>query len=578
GARSCYAGITTTYTSLLSKFIRMAARAESPPISRRSQLATAMRRVLMVLAMFAVIVVLQRQNSQWPVKLLGANAAADGTILVSLLRNQQLQYPEIWHWDKTLRKGSRWRTLRAAPARFESARAGSVWLILGDEQLRAFDTQTKTLLWRRLNEDSFFEIAVLNDTYVLYVDDLYDPVIRVIDALSGKDVSQWKSNGKVKRYVIGAETLLIEESDRQVVLRWTGAELVEVENPKRELSQLWGQVSLLQAEIWEPDSYRVISSEGRSRRLVRPSKPNVLGTKTLVPKSDGRTVETTPTGRWRDGAEIRVVASDGTVLHRRVLNASESERSAIAALISLVVTAVVLVGTYDGLHASNPWRPFFDGLILLVFFAVCFCAWDRSLWPANESRFDAVRALPSVIASASCLAFLGLAATRRKFYVWLALLFACCLVFLVPPVIVALIRRHRGFRWPTPNVGTGSDESPATRSRGQFGIADVMLATTGVALLLAVSTASGAELMMNAAISGVVFGVLVAVGFVIMRSQGFAWFTLAVACFLSCQSLQSRDPSIGMWMAFSPMILMVFAFLSIRVPVDCSGNHVEPAT
>lgn len=538
----------------------------------------AMRRVVIVVGMVAAIYTLQRQNSQWPVKLLGASVAADGTVLISLLRDQQLQYPEIWHWDKTLRNGSRWRTLHAAPARFESARDGSVWLILGDEQLRAFDTQTKDVLWRRLNEDSFFEIAILNDTHVLYVDDLYDPVIRVIDALSGEDVSQWKSNGKVKRYVIGTETFLIEESDRQVVLRWTGAELVEVENPDRELSRLWKQVNLLQAEIWEPKFYQVNSSGGRSKRLIRPSAATMLGTKVFVPNSDGRTMETTPPGRWRDSAEIRVVASDGTVLHRRVLNASESERSAIAALLSLVITAVVLVAMYDGLCAPKSWRLFVDGLILLVFFAVAFCVWDRSLWPAQESEREVIRALPSVIASASCLAFLALAGARRKFFVWLAILVACCLVFLIPAVIIALICRQLGFRWPIVDGVTRSEEHQTTKPRSQFGIADVLLATTGVALLLAVSTAAGTELAIGAAIYGVVFGGLVAIGLVIMRSQLLAWFALAGTCFLSCQSLQCRDVFTAVLLALPTLILMVFAFLSIRVPAEFPSNQGEPAT
>ncbi|MEO1525057.1 MAG: hypothetical protein AAFX06_06455, partial [Planctomycetota bacterium] len=388
--------------------------------------------------------------------------------------------------------------------------------------------------------------------------------VRVLNAQTGEKVSQWVSDARAKQYLVDSETLAIERENEWVVFRWSGGALNKLEQADDVVDELQAKVPSGQTEVWDPDSYgRLIWEDQRTIETLRPpSKLMVGGELVEAAHLDGTFIQLVGVSWPRTGAEIRIVSSNGEVLHQKILQSSTKSRRSTASKIALIGTLFVLLLVGDGSLSTSPWRYYFDAVFLWALFAFLFYGWG-GLRPMDWSSGELLRGLPSTVAWLGSVAFLVLATTKRRLYVWIGLGLACCTVFLLPSVLLAMVCHWFGFRWPNSPRDARCESASANK---QFTIADVMLATAAVALLIAVIGAMGSSTAIGMLVLGSVFSVLVFISFLLLQFKGFACVTLAAATFGSCLTLLSQDAVFVSTMGIPTLTFVSFSYFSIRVP------------
>lgn len=526
--------------------------------SHRPTTLSIVRKISLLLLVVPVVCFALRPDGNWPARLIDAVASPDGSVFAAIHR-EEVNNPEIWRLDQNLRGGERVAQLLCEPEQFVAGADGEALVVIGEGQLMGFSTSSATRKWNRVFKMQATVTLLDGGDYFLLVEP-GGKSVRVFDVRSGDELNadEWGWSGAtsplriVERLYYRSPFFVIEGLEGgQQVAEWTGARL----------EQLTG------AEAVEAEDY-VRSGVGAEetatwdfvhRRARESSEKRTL--------PDGNHLQVSKS--WQVPSELRIVTFPGKdLIRRKVFGRGISSYGGWFFALPIISVCFSLLLAIDGSSTGHPRRIYIDAVILWLFGALPYVAWQAELLPDHVRELQPLRLLPMLLAWLACFAFLLLVGTNRRLYTWASILVGSGFVFFLPAIALALGCRRFGFESPIQirdrSIGENSER------RIQFGIADVMLGTAAIAIFMAFG-----RTILDWMIAGFGYAVVLLFGLPALKNRVLAWGWLAVTAFASCRCMLTPRPQDFVLYTFPWMVLMVFALIAIyRYRVG--GHEVEP--
>ncbi len=226
-----------------------------------------------------------------------------------------------------------------------------------------------------------------------------------------------------------------------------------------------------------------------------------------------------PTVLFRPAANFKppfLFSGQGSDQHWLRLNPlGYGETIVLLVLVALATATWAVFLVSEDYRRDWPWRPVIDAAILLAMLIAMSVPVSAIVDPSTAVDhapmmftsgdhvyvfFDGViRCLLIAVVVVSCL--MALMANPRPRYIWLAFLAACAYPMLLPPFAFVVTALKIGYRFRRAGIeqdlkqlrnadSPTSLQSNAGRRKWRFGIREVMLLTTGIAMLIAMGTIS----------------------------------------------------------------------------------------
>ena len=508
--------------------------------------AGAVRKLALVLLLIPVFAFALRSGTRWPVRLIRAAASPDGSVWAAIHR-EEVTYPEIWQWDSELRHGYRAYPLLCEPYQLVTTTDGELLLVLGQGQLMVLDTETQGKLWTAACLMPA-RVELLEDGKSLLL--VERSSVRLLDLRRGQEIAQWEGNVTLQGAFWQSPTLMFQDfAGVSVVLRCAG-----------------GNIDVLQSEVAEHWKTRlrqgVPSGETRVWNIRKLAK-NVTEE---FPLPNGETLQLRQ-GRSAT-SQLSILNAEGDLLRQKVFGNAVSVSVGWYLALPLCLVPFTLLLVWDGTVSGNRNRLYVDATILWLLFSTPFMAWYSELIPQHARELQMVRYAPMLVAWLACLGFLFLWGTDRRLYLWASILAVCCLVFLMPAVVLAYGCRKFGLESPL----RSRESTEITSRKVQFGIGDAMLGTAAIALFFAVGIG-----ILQTMIVGFGLAVLFLFGLPALKNRLLAWGWLAVTALASGWSMMTPQSDDAACYAFPWMVLMVFALMSLyRFGEDATGMDAAP--
>ncbi|MEO1525058.1 MAG: hypothetical protein AAFX06_06460 [Planctomycetota bacterium] len=513
------------------------------------------RKAVLVLLLIPMVLFAFRPMAKWPARLIEAVPSPDGSVWVSLHR-EEVSQPEVWRWDQDLRGGERFATFLCEPYPFRTMAENRILIVLGQGQIMGYSTASKQRVWG-IPCDMSTNLASLDDGEHLLLLERSEGRARVLHAETGRVVDEWElMAGVMQRCYFQSNTLVITGDASYVptsdfTLRWTGTKLEELTGAEadRVASNVKADVENGKAQFWDYAQHMVRNT------LESGQLPN--GNSLLVLKTPFLLSE-----------ELRVVAPpEGTVVRRKVLSSRHQPAGAWSLGLPAIYVCFVALLVWDGTHSANPRRFAIDSSILCLVYSLPFIAWQSDLMPEHIRSQQSMRFLPMLLAWFVSGIFFVLAGTNRRLYFWASILVSSLFVFFLPSVLLAFACRWFGIESP---IRIRDQAKEGADRKMQFGIGDVMIGTAAIAIFLSFGV-SMVELM----VGGLGGAVVLLLGLPALKYRALAWGWLAMAAVLSCMAMMLTKPETAAYSSIHWMVLMVFAVVSLyRVG---SRSEQEPA-
>lgn len=274
---------------------------------------------------------------------------------------------------------------------------------------------------------------------------------------------------------------------------------------------------------------------------------------------------TTCTEYARDGTLMREWKTDRTETIQRIKHERpfyESSGAVIGLALVMVVPMVFWTRelVVDGLAASRVYRPFINLTLLLGLLFLMGMPIGSRVLDVDPNPLQLEIPMYVLLAAAQAMLFALLVRIAEPRHLWIAILAACTF----PPMllIVFLARVVRGPR-----------NRPKQPSKFRFGIAEMLLSTTGIALLIAVGLQS---LWMVGAGLGIALHVLVS--YLVTRTRELSWGTLVISLVLVTLALTLQSV-VNFWVMFYLFIVpLAFSLIGIQGWLDELPSSDQVAT